>query len=179
MSCNQNHRVWLNIPNSHLSRGISSDITFTYARHPFPSKTFDNGFELVWAPFFFFFDFVFFPRFLRPPPSTYSVVDAERYMPVISFTRSGSLYLIGVADFAKELLAYLGMYAARRGFLPTLTSVEIAPPSSSSLSGLLLLMQPCNARFHHGFILAGPETVDCVERSVHDRCRIFMDEGMI
>jgi hypothetical protein len=83
------------------------------------------------------------------------------------------LYLIGVADFAKELLAYLGMYAARRGFLPTLINVEVAPPSSS-LSGLLLVMQPCSARFHHGFLPAGTETAERVERRVHDRCRIFI-----
>ena len=94
-------------------------------------------------------------------------------MLVTSFTRSGSLYLIGVADFAKELLAYLGMYAALRGFLPTLTSVEVAP-LSSSLSGLLLVMQPRSARFHHGLLPTGTEIVERVERSVHDRGRIFI-----
>ena len=113
-------------------------ITLAHIRHPFPSNNFVNGLELACGTFFFFFVFVFFPRLLRPSAS---VADAERYMPVTSFTRSGSLCLIGVADFAKELLAYLGMYAARRGFLPTLTNVEAAP-HSSSLSGLLLVMQP-------------------------------------
>jgi len=143
-------------------------------RQLFPCKTFDNCFELACGAFlFFFFILVFFPRILRPPPSTRSIVDPERYMSATSFFRSASLYLIGVADATKELLAYLGMYAARRGFLLTLTSVEVAPPSSS-LSGLLLAMQPCNARFHHGFSAVGTERAERAERCVHDRCRIFI-----
>jgi len=101
-----------------------------------------------------------FPLFLSPLRSTCSVVEVERYKPLIPSALSGSLYLIGVVDVANELCAYLGVYAAFRGFLPMLTRVELSGQSSSSSSGLLLVMQPDNARFHHGFRREGVERIE-------------------
>lgn len=119
-------------------------------------------------------DFLPFTRLLNPPPSTCSVVDVERYKPPTFFALSGSLCLIGVVDVANELFACFGIYAAFRGFFPRLTSVELGEPQSSSSSGLLLVMQPDNARFHHGFLFEGAERTDCADRSVHDLCRVFI-----